>query len=65
VDEITPHATLPERRHHAQGPYLCQIFPADVQGTAPDAPRIKEHYPSSDPATFRKMAYEALAQIKI
>jgi RPA family protein len=36
-----------------------------AQGTAPDAPRIKEHYPSSDPATFRKMAYEALAQIKI
>ena len=36
-----------------------------VQGTAPDAPRIKEQYPSSDPATFRKMAYEGLAQIKI
>jgi RPA family protein len=38
---------------------------AFVQGTAPDAPRIKEHYPSLDPFTFRKMAYEALAQIKI
>jgi RPA family protein len=36
-----------------------------AQGTAPDAPRIKEQYPSLDPATFRKMAYEALAQIKI
>jgi uncharacterized protein len=34
-------------------------------GTAPDTLRIKEHYPSLDPQTFRKMAYEALAQVKI
>jgi RPA family protein len=36
-----------------------------AQGTAPDTPRIKEQYPSLDPVTFRKMAYEALAQVKI
>jgi hypothetical protein len=34
-------------------------------GTAPDAARIKEHYPALDPAVFRKMAYESLAQVKI
>jgi RPA family protein len=34
-------------------------------GTSFDAARIKEHYPSLDPVTFRKMVYEALAQIKI
>jgi RPA family protein len=38
---------------------------AIAHGTAPDASRIKEHYPSLDPVTFRKMAYEALALIKI
>jgi RPA family protein len=38
---------------------------AFIAGTSPDAARIKEHYPSIDPSTFRKMAYEALAQIKI
>jgi RPA family protein len=36
-----------------------------ASGKAPDAVRIKEHYPALDPAVFRKMAYEALAQIKI
>jgi hypothetical protein len=36
-----------------------------AQGTAPDASRIKEHYPALDPASFRKIAYEALAQIRI
>jgi RPA family protein len=34
-------------------------------GTDPDTLRIKEHYPSLEPETFRKMAYEALAQVKI
>ena len=36
-----------------------------TEGTSSDAARIKEHYPSLDPVTFRKMVYEALAQIKI
>jgi uncharacterized protein len=36
-----------------------------AQGSTPDAARVKEHYPSLDPAMFRKMVYEALAQIKI
>lgn len=34
-------------------------------GAVPDAAKIKEHYPSFDPPTFRKMAYDALAQITI
>jgi RPA family protein len=34
-------------------------------GTAPDEAKAKEHYPALDPAVFKKMAYEALAQIKI
>ena len=34
-------------------------------GTAPDVIKAKEHYPTLDPAIFRKMAYDALAQIKI
>ncbi len=38
---------------------------AAALGTSPDAARIKEHYPTLEPAVFRKMAYEALAQIKI
>jgi RPA family protein len=34
-------------------------------GSSPDAVRAKEQYTSLEPAVFRKMAYEALAQIKI
>ena len=34
-------------------------------GTAPDVIKAKEQYPTIDPAVFRKMAYDALAQIKI
>jgi RPA family protein len=38
---------------------------ATSAGTAPDAAQIREHYAGLDPAVFRKMAYEALAQIQI
>jgi len=34
-------------------------------GTAPDVVTAKEQYPTIDPVTFRKIAYDALAQIKI
>jgi uncharacterized protein len=34
-------------------------------GTAPDVIKAKEHYPTIDPAVFRKMAYDALAQVKM
>ena len=34
-------------------------------GTAPDVIKAKEQYPNIDPAVFRKIAYDALAQIKI
>ena len=34
-------------------------------GTSPDILKAKEQYPSIDPAVFRKMAYDALAQIKM
>jgi RPA family protein len=34
-------------------------------GTGKDVPRTREQYPSLDPAVFRKMAYDALAQIKM
>jgi hypothetical protein len=34
-------------------------------GTSPDILKAKEQYPSLDPAVFRKMAYDALAQIKM
>ena len=34
-------------------------------GTSPDIVTAKEQYPILDPIIFRKMAYEALAQIKI
>jgi hypothetical protein len=34
-------------------------------GTSPDIVKAKEQYPTLDPIIFRKMAYEALAQIKI
>jgi hypothetical protein len=36
-----------------------------AQGTAPDVITAREQYPAIDPAGFRKMAYEALAQIRI
>jgi len=38
---------------------------ASKAGTAPDVIKAKEQYPTIDPAVFRKMAYDALAQIKI
>ncbi len=38
---------------------------AFAAGTAPDILKAKEQYPTIDPAVFRKMAYDALAQIKI
>jgi RPA family protein len=34
-------------------------------GDTPDIIKAKEQYPMFDPAVFRKMAYDALAQIKI
>ena len=34
-------------------------------GTSVDSARIKEHYPTLEQGVFRKIAYEALAQIKI
>ncbi|WP_292426641.1 RPA family protein [Methanoregula sp.] len=33
--------------------------------TSPDIVKAKEQYPSVDPAVYRKMAYDALAQIKM
>jgi len=36
-----------------------------IAGTAPDVIKAKEQYPTIDPAVFRKMAYDALAQITI
>jgi hypothetical protein len=36
-----------------------------AKGTAPDAVKAREQYPTIDPATFRKIAYDALAQIKM
>ena len=36
-----------------------------AKGTAPDAVMAREQYPTIDPATFRKNAYDALAQIKM
>lgn len=38
---------------------------AASEGVSPDAARAKEQYATLDPAVFRKMAYEALAQVKI
>src|SRR5512136_2763821 len=34
-------------------------------GTAPDVIKAKEQYPNLDPAVFRRMVYDALAQIKM
>ncbi len=34
-------------------------------GTSPDIIKAKEQYPTVDPRIFRKVAYDALAQIKI
>ena len=34
-------------------------------GTGKDVPKVKEQYPTIDPAVFRKIAYDALAQIKM
>ncbi|PKL58606.1 MAG: nucleic acid-binding protein [Methanomicrobiales archaeon HGW-Methanomicrobiales-5] len=39
-----------------------EVFTA---GTAPDVVTAKEQYPTIDPVTFKKIAYDALAQIKI
>lgn len=36
-----------------------------ASGNTPDVERAKEHYATLDPSVFRKLAYEALAQIKI
>jgi RPA family protein len=38
---------------------------AVAAGTAPDAIKAKEQYPAADPAIFRRMAYDALAQIRM
>jgi len=38
---------------------------AIATGANPDAAKIKEHYAALEPAVFRKMAYEALAQVRI
>ena len=38
---------------------------ACAAGTAPDVITAKEQYPTIDPAVFRKMAFDALAQIKM
>jgi len=38
---------------------------AFTKGTAPDVIKAKEQYPGMDPAVFRKIAYDALAQIKL
>ena len=38
---------------------------AMASGASKDAARLKEHYAALDPGVFRKMAYEALAQIRI
>ncbi|OPX61784.1 MULTISPECIES: RPA family protein [unclassified Methanoregula] len=34
-------------------------------GTGKDVPKAKEQYPTIDPAVFRKIAYDALAQIRM
>jgi uncharacterized protein len=34
-------------------------------GTSSDIAKAKEHYPTVDPVVYRKMAYDALAQIKM
>ncbi|MDD1701751.1 MAG: nucleic acid-binding protein [Methanoregula sp.] len=34
-------------------------------GTSPDIVKAKEQYPAVDPTVYRKMAYDALAQIKM
>jgi len=34
-------------------------------GASPDAARAREHYATLEPAVFRKMAYDALSQVKI
>jgi len=34
-------------------------------GTSPDIVKAKEQYPTIDPVVYRKMAYDALAQIKM
>ena len=38
---------------------------ACAAGTAPDVIKAKEQYPTIDPAVFRKIAFDALAQIKM
>jgi hypothetical protein len=38
---------------------------AFAMGTAPDVVKAKEQYPTMDPAVFRKMAYDALAQVRM
>lgn len=36
-----------------------------ASGTSMDAARIKEHYAALDPTVFRKLTYEALAQVRL
>jgi hypothetical protein len=38
---------------------------AHAKGEGNDIGKAKEQYPTLDPAVFKKMAYEALAQIKM
>ena len=38
---------------------------AITAGTAPDVNKAKEQYPGMDPAVFRKIAYDALAQVRM
>jgi uncharacterized protein len=38
---------------------------AFIAGTAPDVIKAKEQYQNTDPAVFRRTAYDALAQIRI
>ena len=38
---------------------------AFATGTSPDILKAKEQYPTVDPSVFRKIAYDALAQIKM
>jgi hypothetical protein len=38
---------------------------AFAMGTAPDVVKAREQYPTMDPAVFRKMAYDALAQVRM
>ncbi|MGD0535018.1 MAG: nucleic acid-binding protein [Methanoregula sp.] len=45
--------------------HMLDRVDALATGTSPDIVKAKEQYPSVDPAVYRKMAYDALAQIKM